>query len=62
MYPSRLPSASVDAPHEMAMVVPPEMLLGTVMELGVPGAVFVVMVPSSETKSEEGNTKAGRTP
>ena len=32
------------------------------MELGVVGAVFVVTEPSSETKREEGNIKAGRTP
>ena len=44
------------------MVLPPEMLLGIVMLGGVVGAVFVEMLPSSETKSVEGNTKAGRTP
>ena len=62
LYPARLPWASELAPHFTVMVLPPEMLLGIVMLLGVVGAVFVVMEPSSETKSVEGNIKAGRTP
>ena len=62
MYPSRFPSASVLAPHETVIVLPPEILLGIVMLGGVVGAVFVVIEPSSETKSEDGKIKAGRTP
>ena len=57
MYPSRFPSASVLAPHETVIMLPPEILLGIVV-----GAVFVVIEPSSETKSEDGKIKAGRTP
>ena len=38
------------------------MLLGTVMLLGVDGAVLVETLPSSETKRVEGSTKAGRMP
>ena len=62
LYPARLPWASELAPHFTVILVPPEMLLGMVILDGVVGAVFVVMEPSSETKSVEGNTKAGRTP
>ena len=62
MYPSRLLSASVLAPQLTVIVLPPWMLPGTEMLLGVVGAVFVDTDPSSETKREEGNIKAGRTP
>ena len=60
MYPSRLLSLSVLAPQLTVIVLPPWMLLGTEMLLGAVGAVFVFTEPSSETKREEGSTKAGR--
>jgi len=53
---------SVLAPQDTVMVLPPWMLLGTEMLLGVVGAVFVDTEPSSETKREEGSIKAGRMP
>jgi len=62
LYPARFPSASVLALHEIVMVVPPMIFGGTVMLLGVEGAVLVEILPSSETKREEGSIKAGRIP
>ena len=53
---------SVLAPQDTVIVLPPWMLLGTEMLLGVVGAVFVDTEPSSETKREEGSIKAGRMP
>ena len=62
LYPARLFSASVLAPQLTVMVLPPMMEPGTVMLLGVDGAVLVEILPSSETKREEGSIKAGRMP
>ena len=62
MYPSRLLSASVLVPQEIVIVLPPWIVLGTLMLPGVLGAVFVLTEPSSETKSVEGSIKAGRKP
>ena len=56
---AQLAAAGV-APQEIVIVLPPWMLLGTEILLGVVGAVLVLTLPSSETKREEGSTKAGR--